>query len=105
MGSGGGRQRALRAGAGTYTAAPMAEPTDLLALREAIEAIDREILAQLRRRMSLAEEVAATKLRAASPFRDEPREDLVLQRVRHAAVAAGLDAHEVERLYRVVLEM
>jgi chorismate mutase/prephenate dehydratase len=78
---------------------------DLQSLREAIEEIDREVLAQLRKRMDLVEEVAAAKLQAASPFRDEPREDQVLQRVRHAAVERGLDAHEVERLYRVVLEM
>ncbi|HEV8631913.1 MAG TPA: chorismate mutase, partial [Thermoanaerobaculia bacterium] len=78
---------------------------DLQELREEIEAIDRHILAYLRERMTLAEEVAATKLQAAYPFRDEPREEQVLQRVRHAAVEHGLDAHEVERLYRVVLEM
>jgi len=83
----------------------MAESRDLSALREAIEELDREILARLRRRMGLAEEVAAMKLQAAFPFRDEPREDQVLQRVRHVAVEQGLDAHEVERLYRVVLDM
>lgn len=83
----------------------MSAPHDLQALREAIEEIDREILSQLRRRMSLAEEVANAKLRTAYPFRDEPREDQVIQRVRHAAVERGLDAHEVERLYRVILDM
>jgi chorismate mutase/prephenate dehydratase len=51
----------------------MSEIRDLPALREAIEAIDRELLSQLRRRMDLAEEVAAAKLRTAYPFRDEPR--------------------------------
>ena len=81
------------------------ETPDLQALREAIEGIDREILALLRRRMSFAEQVAATKVRAAFPFRDEAREEQVLQRVRHAAVEQGLDAHEVERLYRVMLDM
>src|SRR5687768_8813271 len=81
------------------------ETPDLQALREAIEGIDREILALLRRRMSFAEHVAATKVRAAFPFRDEAREEQVLQRVRHAAVEQGLDAHEVERLYRVMLDM
>ena len=83
----------------------MPEPRDLPALREAIEAIDRELLSQLRRRMDLAEEVAAAKLRTAYPFRDEPREDQIIQRVRHAAVERGLDAHEIERLYRVILDM
>lgn len=81
------------------------EPRDLQTLREAIEAIDRDILGRLRERMSLAEEVAAAKLRLAHPFRDEPREDQILQRLRQAAVERGLDAHEVERLYRVVLDM
>lgn len=83
----------------------MPEPPDLPSLREAIEEIDHEILAHLRRRMSLVEEVAGAKLRLAVPFRDEPREDQILQRVRHAAVEQGLDAHEVERLYRVILDM
>jgi chorismate mutase/prephenate dehydratase len=78
---------------------------DLQALRERIEGIDREILAALRRRMALAEEVAGSKLRAAFPFRDEPREEQVLQRVRHLAVEEGLDPHEIERLYRLVMEM
>ena len=55
--------------------------------------------------MTFAERVAATKVRAAFPFRDEAREEQVLQRVRHAAVEQGLDAHEVERLYRVMLDM
>jgi chorismate mutase/prephenate dehydratase len=83
----------------------MTDAPDLQALRESIETIDHEIVERLRRRMRLAEDVAATKLRAAYPFRDEPREDQVLQRVRHMAVEQGLDAHEVERLYRVILDM
>ncbi|HKI03388.1 MAG TPA: bifunctional chorismate mutase/prephenate dehydratase [Thermoanaerobaculia bacterium] len=83
----------------------MTEIPDLQALRESIEEIDREILSQLRRRMTLAEQVAAAKLGMAYPFRDEPREDQVIQRVRHAAVERGIDAHEVERLYRVIMDM
>lgn len=87
----------------------MAEPEnktrDLQSIREAIEEIDHEILTQLRRRMDLVEAVVGAKLQTAYPFRDELREDQILQRVRHAAVERGLDAHEVERLYRVILEM
>jgi chorismate mutase/prephenate dehydratase len=83
----------------------MPTPPDLQTLRESIEEIDHEILDHLRRRMDLVEEVAAAKLLAASPFRDPLREDQVFQRVRHAAVERGLDPHEVERLYRVLLEM
>jgi chorismate mutase / prephenate dehydratase len=83
----------------------MASPRDLPTLREAIEAVDHELLHLLRRRMDLAEEVAGAKLAAASPFRDQLREDQILQRVRHFALEEGLDAREVERLYRVILEM
>ncbi len=82
---------------------PAAE--DLQALREQIETLDRELLRLLRERMAVAERVAGTKLAAASPFRDPAREDLVLRRVRHAATALGLDAHRIESLYRVILDM
>ncbi len=75
------------------------------AVREAIETIDRELLAILKRRMGLVEEIATAKLAAAFPFRDQQREDQVLQRVRHIAVELGLDAHAVERLYRLIMEM
>ncbi len=75
------------------------------AVREAIEAIDRELLAILKHRMELVEQIATAKLAAAFPFRDQQREDQVLQRVRHAAVELGLDAHAVERLYRLIMEM
>ncbi len=78
---------------------------DLRALRDAIEALDRRLLELLRERMSLVESVAAAKLEHASPLRDRPREEHVLQRVRHAAVELGIDAHEVERLYRLIMEM
>ena len=75
------------------------------ALREAIEAIDRDLLALLKRRMELVEHIAQAKLEAAFPFRDHQREEQVLQRVRHAAVDLGLDAHAMERLYRLIMEM
>ena len=42
---------------------------------------------------------------AASPFRDTAREDRLLVRLRQWAVEEGLDPHQVERLYRVVLDM
>ena len=78
---------------------------DLQSLREALEEIDRELMTCLKRRMELVEEVAATKVKAAFPFRDQQREDFVLRRVRQAAVDLGLDAHQIERLYRLIMEM
>lgn len=78
---------------------------DLSSLRESIEALDRKLLALLAERMRLVETVANAKLAAASPFRDAVREDQVLHRVRIAAAELGLDPHESERLYRVIMEM
>ncbi len=82
----------------------MASP-DLQALREALDAIDRRLIGLLSERMELVERVASAKLDAASPFRDPEREDRLLVRLREGAAAAGLDPHEVERLFRVVLAM
>jgi chorismate mutase/prephenate dehydratase len=78
---------------------------DLQAIREAIERVDREILAALKRRMDLVEEVARAKIESAAPFRDRQREEQVIGRIRHAATELGLDAHEIERLYRDIMEM
>jgi len=91
--------------------APLEVPTDrpelpdLQQVREAIEAVDVEILQHLKRRMELVDRVVATKLDRAFPLRDPPREEQILQRVRHQAVELGLDAHEIERLYRLLMEM
>lgn len=78
---------------------------DLQGAREEIEGLDREILELLKHRMELVDRVVATKLERAFPLRDPPREERILQRVRHAAVELGLDPHEIERLYRLVMEM
>ncbi len=87
------------------TRPPSSSPPDLQGLREALEDIDRRLLTLLRDRMARVEEVARSKIAAAFPFRDQRREDQVLQRVRGLAVELGLDAHAVERLYRWIMEM
>lgn len=79
--------------------------TELQTLREEIEAIDRDLLQLIRSRMERVEKVAMWKIHAAFPFRDHQREELVLQRVRKAAVEYGLDAHAIENLYRQIMEM
>ena len=78
---------------------------NLGSLRDRIEAIDRQIIVLLAERLRIVEDVAEAKLAAASPFRDRVREDLLLQRLRGEATQAGLDPHEIERLYRVVMDM
>ena len=83
----------------------LAAPPDLSTLRQRIEAIDAQILELLAARLAIVDDVVAAKLAAASPFRDRAREELLIGRLRGLAVQLGLDAHEIERLYRVVLDM
>src|ERR1700688_3061047 len=78
---------------------------DLTSLRDRIDKIDRQIIALLAERLKVVEDVAIAKLDAASPFRDREREERLLLRLREHATAAGLDPHQVERLYRVVMDM
>ena len=83
----------------------MQKAPDLQALRDELESIDRQLMSTVKHRMELVEKVAATKIKAAFPFRDHAREELVLRRVRENAVDLGLDAHALERLYRLIMEM
>jgi prephenate dehydratase/chorismate mutase len=83
----------------------MSDNLDLQALRQAIEEVDREILRKLKGRMELVERVAQAKLAAAIPFRDRLREEEVLGRVRQIATELGLDPYEIERVFRIVMEM
>ena len=78
---------------------------DLSALRDRIDSVDRQIIALLAERQQIVVEVAMAKLEAASPFRDREREERLLLRLREHATAAGLDPHQIERLYRVVMDM
>jgi prephenate dehydratase/chorismate mutase len=83
----------------------MSDSLDLQALRQALEEVDREILRKLKNRMELVERVARVKLAAAIPFRDRLREEQVLGRVRQIATELGLDPYEIERLFRIVMDM
>jgi chorismate mutase / prephenate dehydratase len=74
-------------------------------LRERIESIDRQIIALLAERLHIVEDVAEAKLASASPFRDREREGYLLTRLRAIAVEAGVDPHQIERMYRVVMDM
>ena len=78
---------------------------DLTSLRDRIDTVDRQLIALLAERLRIVEEVAIAKLDAASPFRDREREERLLLRLREHATAAALDPHQIERLYRVVMDM
>src|SRR6476659_7153246 len=78
---------------------------DLSALRDRIDQVDRQVIALIAERLRIVEEVALAKLEAASPFRDREREERLLLRLREHATNAAIDPHEVERLYRVIMDM
>ncbi|MBX3155536.1 MAG: chorismate mutase [Deltaproteobacteria bacterium] len=78
---------------------------DLLALRDRIEAVDRQIIALVAERLRIVEGVAEAKLASASPFRDREREEALIGRLRAIAVAQGADPHQIERMYRIVMDM
>ncbi len=77
---------------------------DLPDLRAKLEAMDRELLSIIQRRLELAAPIAEKKLSSASPFRDLPREAVVFSRVRAIALDLGIDPHRAEALYRLLLE-
>lgn len=81
------------------------QPPDLHRLRLALEKLDRELLAQIKERMALSEAIAAAKLKTAYPFRDQQRAEQVVQSIRHRAVEVGLDPHQMEQLFRLLMEM
>ncbi len=78
---------------------------ELTRIRQAIEALDRSLLALLRERQLLGQQAARAKIAAAVPLRDPVREAVVLRRARETAAELGLDAHQSERLYRLIIDM
>lgn len=81
------------------------QDAELARIRQAIEALDRSLLALLRERQLLGQQAARAKIAAAVPLRDPVREAVVLRRARETAAQLGLDAHQSERLYRLIIDM
>jgi len=55
--------------------------TDLENVRRAIDAVDRELLALFAKRLSLVDQVAASKRESGAPVEDAAREGEILARV------------------------
>lgn len=78
---------------------------DLSALRDRIDEVDRRIIGLVADRLKIVEGVIEAKLASAAPFRDREREETLITRLRGFAVDAGVDPHQVERMYRVIMDM
>ncbi len=83
--------------------AHLTDARPLPVLRAMIDALDRDLLQIMARRMSLVAEVAAYKREHGVRIRDPQRERDVLSDRRARAEALGLPAGEVESIFRVLL--
>ena len=76
---------------------------DLGSLRAEIEKIDLEIAELIRRRMSLAEDVARVKLAEGLPIVNEKAEEKVYRRYSEAAERYGLRKETMESVARLLI--
>ena len=78
-------------------------PQALDDLRTQIDALDRDLLRTIARRMALVEQVATVKRQLGMTIRDPAREVAVFRDWRDHACALGLPSSEVEALLRLLL--
>ena len=76
---------------------------DMIEVRQAIDALDREIVTLLADRLHLIGEAARIKA-SREAVRDEPRIEDVIAKVRATAVAGGMDPAFIEPIYRDLVE-
>ena len=76
---------------------------DLHGIRQAIDALDREIVALIARRQELVEAAGALK-KDADAVRAPDRVEQVIARVRSAAMDAGADPDVVEATFRAMID-
>ncbi len=93
--------RAITTGGGA--AGESTAPRPLAVVRAMIDALDRELLQILARRMALVAEVAAWKRQHGVRIRDPKREEEVLRDRHERAVELGLPPGEIESIFRVLL--
>lgn len=72
-------------------------------MRNNIDAIDSRILGLLAERMKESRRIGALKKRTRTPVADSGREQQVLEHVKGLAAEQGLNAEDVERLYRLII--
>ncbi|MCG9695963.1 chorismate mutase [Shewanella sp. Isolate11] len=82
----------------------MSKPHPLNQTREAITALDNELLALLAKRRDLSLDVARSKEVDIRPIRDTQREKELLARLVKQGREQGLDAHYVLSLYQSIIE-
>ncbi len=76
----------------------------LLELREQIDAIDREGIVLLRRRIDIAKQIAQVKKKNRLPILDSEREQSKKAAIRRLAEEQQLSAPIVEEIFHLVLQ-
>jgi chorismate mutase len=77
----------------------------ILPLRKRIDEIDEQILLLLKERAHVCGEIGSLKKGIMMPLRDQAREDALIVHVRDEAVQLGLNASQVEAIFRVIISM
>ena len=73
-------------------------------LRDQIDAVDRQIVALLGKRLEIAREIARVKKREKLPILDAKREALIREELRSLAKEQGLSAPVVEEIFQLILD-
>jgi chorismate mutase len=78
---------------------------DITRLRKRIDEADEEILRSLNKRTEICKAIGSLKKKQKIPIKDIPRENDVYVHIRKKASELGLDAAQVEAVYRQIVNM
>ena len=79
--------------------------SELKNVRKEIEEIDREILALIDRRVSLAEKVLESKRINGTSINDRDQNEVVINRALNAATELNLDVGFVKDIFEILIRM
>ena len=79
--------------------------SELKNVRKEIEEIDREILALIDRRVSLAEKVLESKRINGTSINDRNQNEVVINRALNAATELNLDVGSVKDIFEILIRM
>jgi chorismate mutase len=74
-------------------------------LRKKVDEVDDQILMALCERVKVCKAIGSAKKKQGMPVRDTSRENEVYKRIRAKGAEFGLDAGQVEAVYREIVNM
>ena len=76
----------------------------LASLRDQIDAINRQLVGLLGKRLEIAKQIARLKKEEKRPVLDAARESLIKQEIRHLAKTHQLSPPIVEEIFQLILD-